>query len=155
MVIATDVRAFRLELARRMGADRAVDAAAEDPVEVVRAATEGAGADVVLEMSGHPAGVGQAFRMLRRGGRLSLLGIPPVPVSLDLAEDVIFKAATVQGINGRRIWQTWIQGQALLRAGKVDLSPLVTHRLPMARIHEAMTLLRGGDAAKVILYPGG
>jgi threonine 3-dehydrogenase len=148
MVLASDVRAFRLDLARRMGADRVVDAAREDPVAVVLAATDGAGADVVLEMSGHPDGVRQAFRMLRRGGRLSLLGIPPVPVSLDLAEDVIFKAATVQGINGRKIWQTWIQAQALLRAGKVDLAPLVTHKLPMARIHDAMALLRGGEAAK-------
>jgi len=155
MVIATDVRAFRLELAQRMGADRVVDASREDAVAVVCAAADGAGADVVLEMSGHPTGVAQAFRMLRRGGRLSLLGIPPTPVSLDLAEDVIFKGATVQGINGRRIWQTWIQAQALLRARKVDLMPLVTHKFPLAKIHEAMALLRTGDAAKVILYPGG
>ena len=153
MVIATDIRPFRLELARRMGAARAVDSTKEDPVAVVKEATGGEGADVVLEMSGHPEGVKQAFKMLRRGGRLSLLGIPSQAVPIDLAEDVIFKGATVLGINGRRMWQTWYQAQALLRAGTIDLTPLITHRLPLARIHEGMALLEQGEAAKVILYP--
>ena len=152
-VMATDIRPFRLELARRMGADRVIDATAEDPVEVVRSETAGQGADVVLEMSGHAQGVQQCFKMLRRGGRVSLLGIPSQPVSLDLAEDVIFKGATVLGINGRRMWQTWFQAQALLQSGKVDLSPLITHRLPLADLEKGMQLLKSGEAAKVILYP--
>jgi threonine 3-dehydrogenase len=152
-VFATDVRPFRLELARRMGAGRVVDSTKEDPVAVVKEATGGEGADVVLEMSGHPDGVKQAFKMLRRGGRISLLGIPSQAVPIDLAEDVIFKGATVLGINGRRMWQTWYQGQALLRAGAIDLGPLITHRLPLAGIHEGMALLERGEAAKVILYP--
>jgi threonine 3-dehydrogenase len=122
-------------------------------VAVVLSETAGQGADVVLEMSGHPDGIRQAFKMLRRGGRLSLLGIPSQAVSLDLAEDVIFKGATVQGINGRRMWQTWYQAQALLRSGRVDLTPLITHTLPLREIERGMELLKGGQAAKVILYP--
>ena len=153
MVLASDIRPYRLELARRMGADRTIDAASEDPVAVVLSETAGQGADVVLEMSGHPDGVRKAFKMLRRGGRLSLLGIPSQPVSLDLAEDVIFKGATIQGINGRRMWQTWYQAQALLRSKRVDLTPLITHALPLAEIERGMELLKGGQAAKVILYP--
>ena len=153
MVIATDVRPFRLELARRMGAARVVDSSREDPVAVVKEATGGEGADVVLEMSGHASGVKQAFKMLRRGGRLSLLGIPSQPVAIDLAEDVIFKGATVIGINGRRMWQTWYQAQALLRTGTIDLGPLITHRFPLAEIHKGMALLEQGEAAKIILYP--
>ena len=152
-VLATDIRPYRLDLARRMGADRTIDAGKEDPVAVVLSETDGKGADVVLEMSGHPDGIRQAFRMLRRGGRLSLLGIPSQAVSLDLAEDVIFKGATVQGINGRRMWQTWYQAQALLRSGRVDLTPLITHTLPLREIERGMELLKGGQAAKVILYP--
>lgn len=151
-VFAIDIRPYRLELARRMGANRLIDSTREDAVAVVRSET-GHGADVVLEMSGHGDGVRQAFKMLRSGGRISLLGIPSQSVSLDLAEDVIFKGATVLGINGRRMWQTWYQGQALLQAGKVDLSPLITHTLPLAEIERGMDLLRAGEAAKVILYP--
>ena len=152
-VFATDIRPYRLELARRMGADRVIDSTKEDPVAVVKAETGGEGADVVLEMSGHGEGVKQAFKMLRRGGRMSLLGIPSQPVAIDLAEDVIFKGVTVLGINGRRMWQTWYQAQALLRSGKVDLSPLVTHTMPLREIHKGMALLKQGEAAKVILYP--
>lgn len=152
-VYATDVRPYRLELARRMGVDRAIDSTREDAVAAVKAETDGHGADVVLEMSGHPDGVRQAFKMLRRGGRISLLGIPSQPVTLELAEDVIFKGATVHGINGRRMWQTWYQAQALLRSGKVDLTPLITHTLPLSEIEKGMALLGDGQAAKIILYP--
>lgn len=152
-IASTDVKPFRLELARKMGADRVVDSSREDAVAVVREATGGVGADVVLEMSGHPDAVRQAFKMLRRGGRISLLGIPSQPVALDLAEDVIFKGATVLGINGRRIWETWYQAEALLKSGRVDLSPLITHALPLERIEDGMALLDRGEAAKIILKP--
>lgn len=152
-VFATDIRPYRLALATRMGADRVIDTTGEDAVAVIKAETGGNGADVVLEMSGHPDGVRQAFKMLRAGGRISLLGIPSQPVTLDLAEDIIFKGATLLGINGRRMWQTWYQGQALLRSKKVDLTPLITHTLPLAEIEKGMELLRAGEAAKIILYP--
>jgi threonine 3-dehydrogenase len=152
-VFATDIRPYRLALATRMGADRVIDTTGEDAVAVIKAETGGNGADVVLEMSGHPDGVRQAFKMLRAGGRISLLGIPSQPVTLDLADDIIFKGATVLGINGRRMWQTWYQGQALLRSKKVDLTPLITHTLPLAEIEKGMELLRAGEAAKIILYP--
>jgi threonine 3-dehydrogenase len=152
-VFATDIRPYRLDLAKKMGADRVIDTTKEDAVKIVKDATGGQGADVVLEMSGHPDGVRQGFKMLRRGGRISLLGIPSQPGSIDLAEDVIFKGVTVLGINGRRMWQTWYQGQALLRSGKVDLTPLITHTLPLKEIHKGLDLLREGSAAKIILYP--
>ncbi len=152
-VFITDIRPYRLGLATRMGADRTIDSATQDAVALVKAETGGHGADVVLEMSGHPDGVRQAFKMLRAGGRASLLGIPSQPVTLDLADDVIFKGATVLGINGRRMWQTWYQAQALLRAKKVDLTPLITHTLPLVEIQKGMELLRAGEAAKIILYP--
>jgi threonine 3-dehydrogenase len=152
-VFATDIRPFRLDLARKMGADRVIDTTKEDAVAVVMGETGGQGADVVLEMSGHGDGVKQAFKMLRRGGRISLLGIPSQPVTIDLAEDVIFKGVTVLGINGRRMWKTWYQAQALLRSGKIDLTPLITHTFPLAEIHKGLALLKEGQAAKIILYP--
>ncbi len=140
-IIASEPHPFRPEK---------LDATAE-----VLAATNGVGADVVLEMSGHPRAVRQAFQMLRRGGRISLLGIPSRPLELDLANDVIFKGATVQGINGRRVFETWYEMQALLKSGRLDLAPLITDRIALADYEHGMELLLSGNASKVLMYPNG
>ena len=132
-----------------------IDPKKADPVEVVLAETQGAGADVVLEMSGHPKAIRQAFAMLRRGGRISLLGIPSKPLELDLANDIIFKGAIVQGINGRRVFQTWYQMQALLKSGALDISPLISDRISMSDFRHGMELLLSGNASKVLMYPNG
>ncbi|MGB7549809.1 MAG: L-threonine 3-dehydrogenase, partial [Terracidiphilus sp.] len=89
----------------------------------------------------------------RTGGRASLLGIPARPVELDLARDIIFKGATVQGINGRKMFETWFQMEALLAAGKLDLEPVITHRLKLSEFARAMELLQSGEAIKVVLKP--
>jgi threonine 3-dehydrogenase len=93
------------------------------------------------------------FELLRTGGRASLLGIPSRPVELDFARDIIFKGAIVQGINGRKMFETWFQMEALLAAGKLDLEPVITHRLKLDQFAEAMKLLQWGEAIKVVLKP--
>jgi len=120
-------------MALRMGADVALDPSAGDVVAQVIAATGGSGADVLLEMSGHPAAIQQGFQMLRAGGRASLLGIPSKPVTLNLVDDIIFKGATVHGIYGRRMFETWVQMTDLLKSGKLNLEPLFAERLPLDR----------------------
>ncbi len=154
-IFATEPNSYRRKLAEKMGADVVFDPTHSDPVAEVLAQTQGVGADVVLEMSGNHDGVRQAFGMLRRGGRISLLGIPSRPLELDLANDIIFKGATVQGINGRRVFQTWYQMQALLKSGALDLSPLITDRIALADYEKGMALLISGDASKVLMYPNG
>jgi threonine 3-dehydrogenase len=93
--------------------------------------------------------------MLRRGGRISLLGIPSKPIELDLANDVIFKGALVQGINGRRVFDTWYKMQALLKSGALELAPLITDRIPMSDFDRGMRLLLSGNASKILMYPNG
>jgi threonine 3-dehydrogenase len=154
-IFATEIHPFRQRLAEKMGATRVLDPKKVDPVAELLDQTGGEGTDVVLEMSGHPKAIRQAFQMLRRGGRISLLGIPSKPLELDLANDIIFKGAVVQGINGRRVFETWYRMQTLLKSGALDLSPLITDRLPMAQFEEGMELLLSGNASKVLLYPSG
>ncbi|PYV14900.1 MAG: L-threonine 3-dehydrogenase [Acidobacteria bacterium] len=154
-IIATEPHPFRQKLAEKVGASMVVDPETTDAVAEVLAATNGVGADVVLEMSGNPRAVRQAFQMLRRGGRISLLGIPSKPLELDLANDVIFKGAVVQGINGRRVFETWYQMQALLKSGRLDLAPLITDRIGMADFEHGMELLLSGNASKVLMFPNG
>ena len=134
-----------------MGASVLLNPAIDDVEAEIHAATGGSGVDVLLEMSGHPSAIQQGFRVLRMGGRASLLGIPARPVSLDLANGIIFKGATVHGINGRKMYETWFQAEALLRETRIDLSPVITHRLPLADFDEAMHLLESGEASKILL----
>ncbi|MFZ0413344.1 MAG: zinc-binding dehydrogenase, partial [Candidatus Acidiferrales bacterium] len=128
---------------------------ASDPVARVLEATDSDGVDVLLEMSGNPAGIRQGFQMLRQGGRASLLGIPSEPVTLDLVSDVIFKGAVVQGIYGRKMFETWEQMTSLLKAGRLNLEPLFNERLPLDRFAEAFALLESGQAGKILFFPNG
>lgn len=145
----------RRALAAKMGADLLVDPKVEDPVEVVMRETGGVGAEVVLEMSGNPRAIDQGTRMLARGGRMSLLGLPDGPVTLDLADQVIFKEARVLGITGREMFRTWQQTTTLLSTGRVDISPVITHRFALEDHAEAFATVAAGRAAKVIMFPGG
>jgi threonine 3-dehydrogenase len=152
-LFATEVNAHRLALAKQMGADVAINPAEQDAVEIVRRETGGAGVDVLLEMSGNAVAIQQGFQMLRAGGRASLLGIPTEPVSLDFVRDVIFKGATVQGIYGRKMFETWVQMTALLKSGRMNLEPLFRERYPLEGFQEAFRLLSNGRAGKVLLEP--
>jgi threonine 3-dehydrogenase len=154
-IFVTELHPYRQKLAETMGAEYVLDPSANDVVAQVLAATDGVGVDVVLEMSGHPDAVRQGFHMLRRGGRISLLGIPAKPLEIDLANDVIFKGAVVQGINGRRVFDTWYKMQALLKSGALKLDPLITDRMPLADFEKGIQLLLSGNASKVLLYPNG
>jgi len=112
---------------------------------------EGIGVDVVLEISGHPDGFRAAFELVRPGGDVALLGLPPGEVTLNIAELIIFKAVTVRGVNGRLMFETWYQCERFLRDHKLDISPLITHRFSYRDYEEAFRLLRRGEAVKVIL----
>jgi threonine 3-dehydrogenase len=154
-IFATEVTPHRRAIAKKMGADEALDPSAGDVVAHVRAATDGAGVDVLLEMSGNATAIRQGFQMLRNGGRASLLGLASQPVTFDLVTDVIFKGATVQGIYGRKMFETWVQMTALLKSGRLNLEPLFKERFALDRFADAFTLLQGGRAEKVLFYPNG
>jgi threonine 3-dehydrogenase len=154
-VFATETNEHRREMALTMGANFVFNPATEDPVKKIKDATGGTGVDVLLEMSGNPTAIQQGFKALRAGGRASLLGIPTENVPLDLVEDVIFKGATVQGIYGRRMYETWVQMTALLKAGRVDLEPLFGERMDLDNFEAAFAKLQSGLAGKVLMYPNG
>jgi threonine 3-dehydrogenase len=154
-VFATETNENRRAMAKKMGADVVLNPAAEDAVARILAETNGTGVDALLEMSGNPTAIQQGFKALRAGGRASLLGIPTENVPLDLVNDVIFKGATVQGIYGRRMYGTWVQMTALLKAGRLNLEPLFGEREPLEKFEDAFAKLQGGLAGKILLYPDG
>src|SRR6202045_3811971 len=154
-VFAIEINEHRRQIAKDMKADFALDPSKENASAIVMGKTGGLGVDVVLEMAGHPDSIRTAFDIVRRWGRISLLGLTSKPISLNFSEDIIFKGITVQGINGRRMYQTWYQMTALLKNGKLDLHPVITDRIAMKDFARAMERLKTGEASKILIYPNG
>ena len=148
-VVVTDVNPYRLELARKLGATRAVDVRSQTLGDVMQGLGMTEGFDVGMEMSGN----GQAFRdllaVMNNGGRVAILGIPPNEVSIDWNQ-VIFKGLVLKGVYGREMFETWYKMVAMLQSG-LDVAPVVTHRFPAARFAEAFEAMRSGQSGKVIL----
>jgi threonine 3-dehydrogenase len=152
-IFATDVSEYRLNLAKQMGATFTFNPLRDKVVEAILDITHGDGVDVVIEMSGNPEALGQGFKVLAPGGRLSLLGLSHGPVRIDLNNEVILKGARIYGITGRKIFTTWYKSSRLLTSGLLDLKPLLTHRLPMSQFATAMDLMRKGECGKIALLP--
>jgi threonine 3-dehydrogenase len=117
--------------------------------------TRGKGVDIVLEMSGASVVFDQIFKVVRPGGRVSLLGLPAKALRVDFSNDIIMRGVTIHGITGRRLWQDWIVGRELLASGLLDLSPVVTHRFDLGDYAKGMDLMTQGDCGKIVLDPGG
>lgn len=153
-IIALDVMEYRLGLAKRCGAEHAVDPSKLDPGEFVKEQTHGVGADVIFDASGNPRAIAGAFKYLRKGGEVHLLGLPSELTAIDLAPDVIFKEATVYGYHGRKMFSTWTRMLGLIESGRIELESLISHRLPLTDAEKAFELLlRGEDASKILLLP--
>ncbi len=148
-VVVTDINRFRLDLAAQLGATRVVDVSAEQLTSVMGELGMTEGFDVGLEMSGAEAAFNQMLDVMNHGGRIAVLGIPPGPMTLDI-NDVIFKGLDIQGIYGRRIFETWYKMAAMLQSG-LDVGSIITHRLPADRFEDAFRIVSSGECGKVIL----
>jgi threonine 3-dehydrogenase len=151
-VYATDISPYRLDLARVMGADLALNPAEVDVIGAIRERTGPEGVDVLLEMSGAPAGIDLGFHLLKFGGEAALLGLTPAPMIFDLDKHITLKGARVYGIAGRKLWDTWFRIRALLDTGLVDLQPLITHRYNITQHQEAMATMASGLSGKVVMF---
>jgi threonine 3-dehydrogenase len=152
-VIALDLNEYRLDLANKVGATAVINPKETDPVEKVLELTDGNGVDVVCEMSGHPIAINQGFKMITNGGRVSILSLPVKPVEIDLTNDVVFKGVTVQGITGRKMYETWQQVSGLLQSGSMKPETIITHTLPLEQFEEGFDLMIKGNCGKVVLIP--
>jgi threonine 3-dehydrogenase len=152
-VTAIDINDYRLDLAAKMGASKTINSRNIDSVAEIHKDTGGRGVGVVLEMSGNEVAIREAFRAVRNGGTVILFGIPSRDVQLNIADDFIFKEAHVRGIVGREMYKTWYRLEAILKSGKLNLKPLVTHRMPLNQLEDAMKLVGTGNCGKVVLTP--
>ncbi len=149
-VVITDVNPYRLELARQIGADLALDVRSEPLAAAQKKLGMKEGFDVGLEMSGNPAALRDMLANMAHGGRIALLGIPS---GGDMAIDwntVIFNGLTIQGVYGREMYETWYQMTVMLQSG-LDISSVITHRLPYYEYEQGFALVASGQSGKVIL----
>lgn len=150
-VVITDVNEYRLELARKVGVDRAVNVAepGANLQDVMAELGMTEGFDVGLEMSGVPSAFTQLLETMNHGGKVALLGIPSQNIAIDWNQ-VIFKGLTLKGIYGREMFETWYKMTSLVQAG-LDLSPLITHRFAAEDFQRGFDAMRSGNSGKVLL----
>jgi threonine 3-dehydrogenase len=148
-VVITDLNPYRLELARGLGVDRAVDVRSESIDSVMTELGMTEGFDVGLEMSGAASALNQMLEAMNHGGNVAVLGIPAGDITVEMNE-VIFKGLTVRGIYGRRIFETWYKSAAMLQSG-LDVSSIVTHTFPVAEFEDAFATVASGECGKVVL----
>jgi threonine 3-dehydrogenase len=148
-VVITDVNDYRLELARKMGATRAINVGRQTLDEVMQELEMQEGFDVGLEMSGNPQAFRDMLRTLHHGGSVALLGIPPGEMAIDWNQ-VIFKGLTIKGIYGREMFETWYKMASMLQSG-LDVTPVITHRFAANDYLEGFRTMGSGQSGKVIL----
>jgi threonine 3-dehydrogenase len=150
-IIVTDADEHRLKLARKLGADHAFHASDAEWPDKARSLTHDQGPQVLLEMSGHPTAIKQGFAALRNGGTAALLGLPSQRVDFDLANDIIFKGATILGINGRRMYETWYQVESFILSNRLNLDPIITHQIPFKDYEKGFALMQSGQGIKIVM----
>jgi threonine 3-dehydrogenase len=149
---------FRLEIAKKMGADVVFNITEDvDVVEAILDDTNGIGVDVSLEMAGSPKSVEQAFATVRKGGRVSVFGLTSQPLpEFDINYAITLRQVKVFGVAGRHMWDTWRQMDGLLQSGQLDPRPVITHELALPEFEKGFEYMMSSHrtAAKVILHPG-
>lgn len=148
-IVVTDVNDYRLAIAETMGADAQLNMARDSLADTMASLGMLEGFDVGLEMSGHPDALHDMISTMNNGGKIALLGIPPTQAPIDW-NDIVFKGLTLQGIYGRRMFETWYKMLAMLQTG-LDVSAVITHRFAADDYEEAFEVMRNGQCGKVIL----
>ena len=149
-VVITDVNDYRLELARKMGASRALNVTRETIDDTMRDLGMEEGFDVGMEMSGNPQAFRDMLRTMHHGGKIAMLGIPPGDMAIDW-NDVIFKGLVIKGIYGREMFETWYKMSSMLQSG-LNMDPIITHHFDIEEFQPAFELMESGQTGKVILH---
>jgi len=148
-IVITDLNDYRLELARKVRVDLAVNARETSLKDVQKKLGMKEGFDVGMEMSGSPAAFRDMLNNMAHGGRIAILGIPSGEIAIDWHE-VIFNMLTLKGIYGREMYETWYKMTVLLQSG-LDIRPVITHRFSYKDFKEGFRVTASGNSGKVIL----
>ena len=148
-VVITDVNDYRLELARKMGASKAINVASQSIRDTMDELGMTEGFDVGMEMSGVPSAFSSMLASMNHGGKIAMLGIPPNDMAVDWT-NIIFKGLEIKGVYGREMFETWYKMASLIQSG-LDLSPMLTHEFAAEDYLKGFELMESGQSGKVIL----
>ena len=148
-VVITDVNDYRLDLAKQMGADVALNVSKQSLADVQKELGMQEGFDVGLEMSGNPAAFRSMIDAMAHGGKIAMLGIPSEEIAID-CNKVVFNMLTLKGIYGREMYETWYKMSVMLQSG-LDIAPVITHRFGADEFERGFTAMKSGESGKVIL----
>ena len=150
-VIVTEPSPYRAQIARDLHADLVIDPRSGEARAQILAMTDGQGPEIVLEMSGNAGALRNALEVASNGAHVVLLGLPASDVTLDLAETVIMKGATLHGVTGRRMFETWYDVSAFMLRNPDVMDRILTHRLAARDYAEGFDLISAGNCGKVLL----
>ena len=148
-VVITDVNEYRLDLARKMKVDVALNVSKSSLEDVQKQLGMSEGFDVGLEMSGNPAAFRSMIDNMAHGGKIAMLGIPGAEMAIDWNK-VIFNMLTIKGIYGREMYETWYKMTVMIQSG-LDISPVITHRYGADEFQSGFAAMKSGESGKVIL----
>ncbi|MFH1225286.1 MAG: L-threonine 3-dehydrogenase [Candidatus Diapherotrites archaeon] len=151
-VIALDLKDERIELAKKMGADAAIKVNGRSVKDEIREHTNGTGINLALEMSGSPQAAHDILDTLVMGGEMVWFGLPNEEICIDISNKVVFRGVKMHGVIGRKMYDTWFKSRRLLNSG-LDVSPVITHKLPFEEWEKGMELMGSGKSGKIVLYP--
>ncbi len=148
-VVITDVNPYRMELAKKMGATRVVDASKEKLADVMEQLDMKEGFDVGMEMSGNRNAFADMLKVMCHGGKIAMLGIMSEQAAIDW-DYVVFNSLTIKGIYGREMFETWYKMTMMIESG-LDISPLITHRFDYKDFREGFEIMASGKSGKIVL----
>ncbi len=148
-IVITDVSEHRLDLARKVGVDLAVDVSRSTIADAQAELGMSEGFDVGMELSGQPAAMRDMIANMAHGGRIAMLGLPAAEFPVDWSS-VVLKMLQIKGIYGREMFETWYSMSVLLQAG-LDLTPVITHRFHHTEYEKAFATAREGRCGKIVL----
>ncbi|MEI9866463.1 MAG: L-threonine 3-dehydrogenase [Limisphaerales bacterium] len=152
-VVITDVNDYRLDLAKKMGADVALNVKIDNLADVQKKLGMKEGFDVGLEMSGNASAFHDMIENMAHGGKIAMLGIPGEPMAIDWNK-VVFNMLTIKGIYGREMYEAWYKMTVMLESG-LDIRPVITHRYHFTEFEKGFEAMLKGNCGKVIFALAG
>lgn len=143
---------IRLKAARKLGIEYIINVEKEDLIKRVQDLTHGHGADLVVEATGVPVAIGQAFEVVRRGGRISAIGLSKEEnIAIPWNKGVMKEIGIFCSFSSS--YTSWERALSLVSRGEVNVEPLITHKFPLSQWKKAFEMVEKGKAIKILLIP--